>query len=167
MAKIAYDEQCLLQQFKKMKLRINEHFDAQNEEYKQQLAQTEYFDKELKKATRSVEKVMFSKNAIADQKTQRQEYKRISRKFNETIKTMKVRKPCFEYKSFLAHRHAKYQDFVNGNGALHVNDDEWLNEIQTAKNALVFAEGCLYGMVPIAADRVDVSLTNSFEEREV
>merc|ERR1712003_209138 len=98
---------------------MNDHFDAQNEEYTQQLAQTKYFEKELKKAKKSTEKVMWHRNALTDQKTQRQECKRISRKFDETMKNMHVRKPCFGYKSFVAQRHAKYQDFVDGNGQLN------------------------------------------------
>merc|ERR1712129_334448 len=98
----------------------------------------------------------------------RKEIKKICVEFDNAMTEIKKRRlrPRFGYKSFLAHRHAKYQDFVNGNVPLQVSNDEWLNEIDECKDAMVFAEGYLYGIVSISVDHVDVSLTESFEERE-
>ena len=79
---------------------------------------------------------------------------------------MKIFDPCLEYGSFLAQRHAKYQDYVNGiDRTLNMRTDDWQNHVQQQENALVFAEGYLRGIVPIKPDRVDVSLTNSFERK--
>merc|ERR1712228_194104 len=165
MKQFMFDKQCVMAHFKLMELRMNEQFDAQNGQLSEYLTDINKFGKELDKIYKSTSKVAWNKNS--DKKvSNKQECKQIIRRFDDRMKSMKIYDPCLEYGSFLAHRHAKYQDFVNNiDRSPNVCNNEWINQLEQEQNALVFAEGYLRGIVPIKADRVDVSLTKAFERK--
>merc|ERR1712154_96072 len=151
--RLQFDRDQIHEAFNLMQQQIANNYMALNAQYNQDLDVLKVKESELKQIHDKTVGSMWDKNVSI--KKMKKETMKIVNEFDEDFKKIKTRKPCLEYISYLAKRHAMYQDIMEGVKPL--NEEEEKEEKR--ENVWLGVEGYLVGVVPICPDRVDVSLT--------
>ena len=167
---LKYDRELMKRAFKAMEDDIDDQFAAlmaplkQNQQYlKEQQARFELYEQRVSPSING--KAALSEIGFISLK---REVQRKAMEFDERWKRIKSEKVVckLKYESFLAKRHAEYQDMIQSIGLHNDCNNAPMDVIEQKAEKMIFPEGSLSGVVPVRPKWVEVSMTKTFRDKK-